>query len=194
MAKPQGLTVSENERIINGQAVERAISLPTERNMAQEIGIVKRESFNHWTVHTEIEIDAPAARVWAVLTDFDSMASWSSTFQNFAGDFRDGGRITLSAKFNGRISQVDHQIFLKEGEEFGWNDTKTMGAADHHLYKVEDLGNGKTRFIQSDKQEGGMAWLMGPLMFHLIVKNMYMTFNRELKAQVEKTAQAEPRV
>ena len=157
-----------------------------------EKGEITRESFNHWALHTEIDIDAPAQKVWEVLTDFDNMASWSSTFRNFEGDFREGGDITVSVKSLGRINQVKHKIFVKEGEHFGWNDTKMMGAGDYHVYKVEDLGDGKTRFIHSDKQEGGMAWVVGPLLFNLIVKPMYMTFNRELKAQAEKVEGSSP--
>ena len=32
-------------------------------------------------VFTEIEIDATADQVWAVLTDFEKLPEWSSSFQ-----------------------------------------------------------------------------------------------------------------
>ncbi|MEM7130517.1 MAG: SRPBCC family protein [Chloroflexota bacterium] len=48
--------------------------------MTQEIGTIQRQSFNYWTMHTEIEIDAPAEKIWQVLTGFESMSSWSNTF------------------------------------------------------------------------------------------------------------------
>ena len=52
---------------------------------------------NHHKVYTDIVIDAPPDEVWAVLTDFERMPDWSSTFQGLTGDFSNGG--TVNALF-----------------------------------------------------------------------------------------------
>jgi uncharacterized membrane protein len=36
-------------------------------------------------IETEIEINAPAARVWALLTDFDGMGSWNPFIKSVSG-------------------------------------------------------------------------------------------------------------
>ena len=38
-------------------------------------------------VFAEIEIKAIRERVWKVLTDFEKMPEWSSSFQGVAGEF-----------------------------------------------------------------------------------------------------------
>ena len=53
-----------------------------------EIGEVTHDDRNTYSVHTEVTIDAPPEKVWAVLTDFDKLAEWSSSFVAFEGEFR----------------------------------------------------------------------------------------------------------
>ena len=48
--------------------------------------------------HAEILIDAPAEKVWEVLTDFDSMKEWSSSYQNITGEKKDRNTVNLIVK------------------------------------------------------------------------------------------------
>ncbi len=51
-----------------------------------------------FAVHTEIFIDAPPEKVWAVLIDFERLAEWSNNFIGLESNFRDGGQITSTFK------------------------------------------------------------------------------------------------
>lgn len=42
---------------------------------------IYRHADGHYSVHTEIMIEAPAADVWAVLVDFGAMSTWSSSLR-----------------------------------------------------------------------------------------------------------------
>ncbi|MEM7654745.1 MAG: SRPBCC domain-containing protein [Bacteroidota bacterium] len=138
-------------------------------------------------VFTQIEIAAPREKVWAVLTDFERMPEWSSSFQGIKGDFREGGKATsrFKAPLGKKNMEFEHTIIeFEEGVSFGWSDPLMMGMSDHHLYRLEELPNGNTLFIQTDGVEGGATHFMGRLVTHNM-KSMYLTFNQELKARVE---------
>ena len=55
-------------------------------------------------VFAEIEIKAIRERVWKVLTDFEKMPEWSSSFQGVAGEFKKGGNATGYKKTRERIA------------------------------------------------------------------------------------------
>ena len=144
--------------------------------------IDKREVF------TEIEINASREQVWSVLTDFEKMPQWSSSFQGIEGEFKEGGKAAsyFKAPIGKKNMKFEHTIIeFKEGVSFGWSDPLTMGMKDHHLYKLEELPNGNTRFIQTDGVEGGATHFLGKLVVNNM-KSMYLKFNQELKEQVEK--------
>jgi uncharacterized protein YndB with AHSA1/START domain len=46
-------------------------------------------------LHTEIEIDAPAERVWGVLTDFASYPQWNPFIRSISGEPNIGGRLEV---------------------------------------------------------------------------------------------------
>lgn len=138
-------------------------------------------------IHTSIVIDASAADVWTALTDFDAMSEWSSTFKGIEGKLVDGGQITAKFLFQGNVIPVPHTLILSEGEYYGWSDPmqSVVGASDYHIYKVEDLGNGTSRFIQSDTFTGENVQSKAGLDTALFATGLYKAFNAELKAEVE---------
>lgn len=146
-------------------------------------------SFKDKNIHTEIVIDAPRQTVWEVLTDFEKMPEWSSSFQNLVGEFKQNGKAV--AHFKGPLGMIkaDHTIIeFKEGVSFGWSDPMAMGVRDYHMFKLEDLPDGKTKFIQSDHFTEGHSWFM-QLMMNNSMEKMYAKFNEELKERVESTTE-----
>ena len=138
-------------------------------------------------VETQIEINATPEQVWAVLTDFEKMPEWSSSFQGIKGDFKEGGKATSYFKKpvgKGNMEFEHTLIDFEEGVSFGWSDPFAMGMKDHHVYRLEELPNGNTLFIQTDGVQGGATFLMGRLVAHNM-KSMYNKFNKELKDRVE---------
>lgn len=153
-------------------------------------GSIAQLSESHASVYTSTLINAPAAEVWATLTDFDRMATWSrGTLQGMTGEIRDGGSVVITFIFgtndNGapNVMQIPHTLIYKDGEMFGWSDPfseEIGGGHDNHVYRVEPC-NEQTRFVQSDEivdnpYAANFASQLMPL---------YQTFNAELKAAVE---------
>ena len=161
---------------------------PCDATMMQ--GSIAQLSTPHATVQTSILIDAAPAEVWATLTDFDAMASWSSgTFQDMTGDIEDGGSVSITFIFgdtaNGapNVMEILHTLIYNAVSVLGWSDPfpeDSGGGHDNHLYRVEACGD-QTLFIQSDEIVGN------PYAANFVTQllPMYQTFNSELKAEVE---------
>jgi hypothetical protein len=144
-------------------------------------------------VHTEIIIDAPQSKVWAILRDFEAMASWSSSLKSIRGDISNGSVVTVDFAFGGHVNTIPHSLLYQEGVYFGWADPITIapGFYDHHIYKVEEVSATQTRFIQSDQIVGqNEAGVPSALYFANAVRPVYEAFNQELKLRVESSAGA----
>ncbi|GHH02208.1 SRPBCC family protein [Pseudodonghicola xiamenensis] len=140
-------------------------------------------------ISTEIVIDAPMELVWAVLTDFTAMPQWSDSFLGLEGPFEAGGDVVASFRMFGRITRVCHPlVHWLEGKDrrmFGWTAPTSEGGRilDDHRYIVERLGDGRTRFVQTDAFSNAPR-LLAPLMLRLL-RRWYMRFNAALKARAE---------
>ena len=152
---------------------------------ANEQSEIERVSATHVRLRTSIEIDAPHDVVWGVLTDFAALPEWSSGLRGLEGDFHDGGQVTVVFRGFGRDQTFEHELkFFEEGRQFGWADRATGIFTDRHVYRVEPLLNGRTRFVQSDEPQGAVIRLFGSTIARQTV-SVYQLFNRELKARAE---------
>lgn len=141
-----------------------------------------------FAVHTEVLIDAPPEKVWAVLTDFERLSEWSNNLVGLEGDFRDGGQITVSFKAGPLTQKLQHEVkFFEEGRSFGWSDPLFSGLSDHHIYQVNATDDGKTLFVQTDHVKGTHGHIGYHIGHQLALGTMhaYVEFNRRLKARVE---------
>ncbi|WP_299363189.1 SRPBCC domain-containing protein [Winogradskyella sp.] len=149
---------------------------------------VKKLKASHRTIYTDIEIEASPEEVWEVLTDTDSYKKWAVFMVDVQGEIKDGNRITVIFQINPEKEKrniIDHTISVIDNEEFFWAEKGPGGISDNHHFKVESVGNSKTRFIQSDELKGGITWLMGGNLSKMYGEG-YQAFNRNLKTEVER--------
>lgn len=139
-------------------------------------------------VFTEIEINATPEQVWSVLTDWDNLKVWSSTFIGISVNKLVKGERFISY-FKNPLStkpiELEHVCTdYEEGKKFGWSGIIIGKVTDHHIYSLESTQRGTTIFRQEDG-------LYGPYskFFNLVAKHkmtvLYNKFNKELKVQVE---------
>ncbi len=152
---------------------------------------VERVGAGHRRIHTEVIIDAPVERVWAVLTDFEAMPEWSSTFRGLQGDFVDGATVVTTYRINpkrDRERTFEQTLMIEDGRQFGWQgNVFAFGMRDNHQYILEPISDSQTRFIQSDECTGGLTWAFGGRATSVMMR-IYPAFNAELKERVESTA------
>ncbi len=149
---------------------------------------VEKISASHRTIYTDILIDASPEQVWSVLTDTASYKNWAAFLIDIQGEIKDGNKITTVFQTNPKkekLTTIEHNISVTNGEEFYWAEKGPGGIKDNHHFKVESTGDNKTRFIQSDEIKSGITWLAGGNLSKMYAEG-YQAFNRNLKAEVER--------
>ena len=73
-------------------------------------------------VHTEIEIDAAPAAVWAVLVDFPAYPEWNPMVRRAQGVLRPGERLRLEYRPRGRRARTfrPRLLVVEPGQELSW--------------------------------------------------------------------------
>ena len=139
---------------------------------------------DHHKVHTEITINTPCHTVWAVLTDFETMPNWSPSFKGVSGDFSHGANVTTTFDMGQGNEAYTATLILTDGVEYGWSENYD-GIRDHHLYRVDPMPAGHTRFSQTDAFKGTADWATTADLANLYLEQ-YKAFNRALKAECER--------
>ncbi len=138
-------------------------------------------------VYTDIVINASQAKVWEVLTDWDNVGNWSTSFIGLTGDIQDGGQVTANYIVGTDTFQFPHTLHYVEGVEFGWSDSIVFAPEiiDNHLFRLEVISDCQTRFIQTDDFTGENPLFPLP---DLAAQSEagYNQFNTELKEEVER--------
>lgn len=114
-------------------------------------------------IFTEVTVEAPPETVWSVLTEFDRYGEWNPALA-VEGRPEEGERLTVSPgpeapqgpTFRPRVLTVD------PGREFVWKGHLFVpGVFDgRHSFRIEDLGDGRSRFVQSERFGGVLRWLI----------------------------------
>ncbi len=145
-----------------------------------------QDNNNH--VFTEIEINATPEEVWSVLTDWNKLKAWSSSFIGISTNKPIKGEEFVSYFKNpltGGVLELKHICTdYEECKKFGWSGDIIGSIKDHHIYSLEPTINGTTLFKQEDGLHGKHSQLLN-FMAENQMLSMYNRFNQELKERVE---------
>jgi hypothetical protein len=139
-------------------------------------------------LHTEIEIDAPAERVWGVLTDFASYPQWNPFIRSISGEPNIGGRleVRLEPPESRGITLRPKVLSAEPNHQLRWlGHLLVPGLFDgEHSLTIEALEENRVRFVQSEAFRG----LLVPLFARSLNNNTRRGFeemNRALKERAE---------
>jgi len=139
-------------------------------------------------LRTEIEIAAPADRVWVALTDFPSFPRWNPFIRRVDGDLRVGARLTVRIQLPSARSMTFRPRVLKvePGRELRWRGQLMVpGLFDgEHIFAIEPLGAGRARFVHREIFTG----LLVPLLARSLdstTRRGFEAMNLALKARAE---------
>jgi hypothetical protein len=141
------------------------------------------------TIHTEIGIGAPAAKVWDVLIATDTWAQWNP-FAKASGRFAVGERVAVTLTPPGKSAVTMRPIIVKldEGRELRWlGSLGIRGLFDgEHGFRVVPEDAGRCRFEQFETFTG---LLVAPIMWMVgeATCQGFEAMNRALKARAEST-------
>lgn len=116
------------------------------------------------SVETEIIIDAPAAKIWNILSDLESYATWNPFIIYAKGTFKEGEKLSVIQKppgekprlFKRYISKILHE------KEFRWLGRLVLpGIFDaEHIFLLEPISENQTKLIHKETYTGILASLL----------------------------------
>jgi hypothetical protein len=120
------------------------------------------------TLHAEVEIEAPAERVWQVVSDFAQYAEWNPFIVRAAGEQRVGGRldVTIVAPGMKPVGFRPRVLDLEPGRLIRWKgEYKIPGLFDgRHALIVDPLDGGRARFTTHEDVTGILLPFLGKVM------------------------------
>ncbi len=139
-------------------------------------------------IETDIEINAPAARVWALLADFARMPSWNPFIKSISGDLAQGARLSVYIAPPGKSGMRFKPTILsvRPERELRWlGHLLISGLFDgEHYFLLEPIGENRTRLTQGEKFSG---LLVGPLSGTLAATEAgFKAMNAALKREAER--------
>lgn len=109
-------------------------------------------------IETTVEIDAPPAAVWRVLTDFESYGDWNPFIRSIAGNVREGERLTVRLEPpGGKGMTITPTVLAAEPDrELRWKGRLVIpGLFDgEHAFRIEPLDDQRSRFVHGERFTG----------------------------------------
>jgi N-acetyl-anhydromuramyl-L-alanine amidase AmpD len=146
-----------------------------------------------WPVYTEINIDAPAALVWSIITNPDDYPSWNPFIARISlrsDDIQQGVEFDLDCQMtDSQLISNEKEVVLEVDESrrvfrIGTSRTKGRpGIASNRCQQCLEQGHG-TRYINYEEFRGAL----GPLVNVLYRRNLQRAFakhNLALKRHAE---------
>jgi len=142
-------------------------------------------------LRSEIEIAAPAGRVWEILTDFAGFPEWNPFIRRLRGNLVEGDRLEVMMQPSGARGMMFSPTVLKveADRELRWiGHLFVPGLFDgEHIFTIEPLGTGRVRFTQREIFTGLLVFLLSR-MLDTGTQRGFEEMNTALKARAEQTA------
>ena len=149
----------------------------------------RKDAMFETEIHTEIEINASAERVWKVLSDLSGYSEWNPMIRRASGDLKTGARLMLyfnPAGSKGRTFRPK-LLIVEPNRELRWQGQPgvPMLFESEHIIKIEPINENKIRLVHDMVFYG----LLIPLVRNRVKEAIYGPFeemNRALKIRAEK--------
>ena len=142
-------------------------------------------------LRSEIEIAAPAKRVWEILTGFAGFPEWNPFIRRARGNLVEGGRLEILMQPSGARGMTFSPTVLtvEVDRELRWiGHLFVPGLFDgEHIFTIEPLGTDRVHFTQREIFTG----LLVPLLSRMLdtdTRRGFEEMNKALKARAEQIA------
>lgn len=135
-------------------------------------------------LHTEIRIDAPPSRVWAVLTDTRGYGEWNPFIVSMKGEIVAGATLENTMRSEGTDLVFTPTVLAARPDvELRWLGRLFVPRIfdGEHSFVLKADGRGGTHFIQRERFRGILLWIIDVDQFR---KN-FEAMNAALKARAE---------
>jgi hypothetical protein len=145
------------------------------------------------TIHIVTDIAAPVEIVWAQLSAVSQYAEWNPFITRFRGELVVGSRLEVhitppggrAMTFRPTITEVE------QGERLEWLGRLGFpGVFDgRHSFRLESLGDDRTRLTQAEEFSGFLVPLMGTVLER--TRAGFEAMNEALRVRAERVAATE---
>src|SRR2546426_2371409 len=146
-------------------------------------------------LRTEIEVEAPAERVWAVLLDFERFPDWNPSIRSIRGQALVGSRVEvfLGASGTGPMRFRPTVKAVVPNRELRWLGRLGLPRLfdGEHIFQIEPLGPTRAQFVQRERFRG----LFVPLLARSLNRDARRGFeemNRALRERVAVSTVSRP--
>lgn len=142
------------------------------------------------TIHTDVWIEAPAERVWAILADTARWPEWNPFILSLDGALAVGSGLTARIRPPGKSEMIfkPRVVKFEPGRKFRWLGTLGMrGLFDgEHGFRVTPEGGARCRFEHFESFTG---LLVSPLLWLLEkpTRAGFVAMNEAIKARAERS-------
>jgi hypothetical protein len=140
-------------------------------------------------IRTEIEIDAPAERVFELLTDFARYPAWNPLVPEASGELRVGGRIHIRVVAGREMRFHPVVVAFEPPRRLAWRGVivNRLLFSGEHGFSIEPLGPERVRLVHGEVYTGLLVpFLAGTL--NRDARSAFENFNRVLKEHAERKA------
>ncbi len=141
-------------------------------------------------LYSEIEIDAPAQRVWDLLTDFAAYPDWNPFIPRIAGALETGAtlEVRLEPPDGMAITMRPTLLAVTPRQELRWLGKFLLsGLFDgEHRFAIEPLDNGRVRLVHEEQFRGILVPLFASSLDRHTLRG-FQAMNQALKARAEAT-------
>jgi hypothetical protein len=138
-------------------------------------------------IETAIDINAPAAKVWAVLTDFPKMPLWNPFIIAITGKPAAGERLSITIRPPGKSGMTLHPTLLavQPERELRWLGRFIIsGIFDgEHYFLLDPLGDDRTRLTHGESFSGLLVGFLNATLE--ATETGFNAMNAALKRQAE---------
>lgn len=140
------------------------------------------------TVHTAIEIHAPAPRVWEILADLDAYRTWNPMIREAAGELKPGARLRLLFHPTGTKARVFRPLLVTVApeRELRWEGRPGVPKIieSEHVFILKENG-GKGTLLVHDMVFRGLLAPLAVKKAGGMIREHFDGMNRALKNRAE---------
>lgn len=139
-------------------------------------------------IHAEIDIAAPAERVWRLLTDFAAFPRWNPFIREASGALRPGAPLLVRLRLGGRLVTLRPTLSKVEPHrELRWLARQKIPRLFdvERIFIIQPRGESRVRFIQHEDCTGLLTPLILGFGLEEDIRRGYDRLNLAIKALAE---------
>ncbi|OUS00595.1 hypothetical protein A9Q81_10440 [Gammaproteobacteria bacterium 42_54_T18] len=140
-------------------------------------------------IKTEITINAPKEKIWALLSDLDNYQNWNNIITNVKSSLQVDRGFRFKIDIFGQAVPMTAKVHrADENQYLGWgNDYQSwvkMILAAHHYFEIIEISESQCKFVHAEQFYGVVPFVLWPIINKM--GKSYERFNESLKSEAEK--------